>query len=84
MSSSSRRNFLVLSGAAVSTTVIAPSVLTRSAAAETPMSGGARAAGPMVAYVEDASSGEVLLMLGERQMVVRDAELVARLSGHLG
>jgi hypothetical protein len=79
MSSSSRRNFLVLSG----TAVLAPSVL-RPSGAQTSTSGGARAEGPMVAYVEDASSGEVLLMLGERQMVVHDAGLVARLSGHLG
>jgi len=81
--SSSRRNFLVLSGTAVSTAVLAPRVLTQSGA-QTPARGRERAQGPVVAYVEDASSGEVLLMLGERQMVVHDAELVARLSGHLG
>ena len=34
---------------------------------------------PFVAYVPDASGGEIVLHIGEREVVVRDAELVARL-----
>lgn len=34
---------------------------------------------PLVAYISDPMSGEVTLMLGEREVLFRDAELVARL-----
>jgi hypothetical protein len=35
--------------------------------------------GPLVAYVRDVASGEVALLVGTREVVVRDPELVARL-----
>lgn len=35
--------------------------------------------GPLVAHVRDIASGEVALMVGAREVVVHDHELVARL-----
>lgn len=37
------------------------------------------AEGPLVAHVSDAKSGEIALMVGTREIVVHDPELVARL-----
>jgi hypothetical protein len=36
---------------------------------------------PIVAFVQDAARGEVVLMLGTEQVVIQDAQLVARLHG---
>jgi FlaG/FlaF family flagellin (archaellin) len=35
---------------------------------------------PLVAYVRDAHSGEVAVMVGEREVVVHDRELAARIA----
>jgi len=40
---------------------------------------GASKAGPLIAHVRDVSTGEISLMVGERHVVQRDAELAARL-----
>jgi len=37
----------------------------------------------MVAYVHDAATGEVAVMVGEREVIVRDRALVAQLAKHL-
>jgi hypothetical protein len=56
------------------------------AAAVVPRAVGARAvakstrSGPLVAYVKDAQAGEVSLLVGEREVVVHDRELVARIA----
>lgn len=39
------------------------------------------ASGPVVAYVRDAASGEVVIMQGVNEVVVKDSKLVARLMG---
>ena len=36
---------------------------------------------PLVAYVRDAATGEVVVMFGANETVVRDPQLVARLMG---
>jgi hypothetical protein len=36
--------------------------------------------GPLVAYVTDMQGGEVTLMVGEREVVVHDRDLTARLA----
>jgi hypothetical protein len=36
---------------------------------------------PLVAYVKDAASGEVVVMFGVEEIVVKDPQLVARLVG---
>jgi hypothetical protein len=83
MSSSTRRGFLALSATGVATgaaVVVTPSAL----AADTEAAGNAStASGPFVAYVHDAARGEVTIMRGEREVVVRDPALVRRLGKHL-
>jgi hypothetical protein len=37
--------------------------------------------GPIVAYIRDASSGEVSVMRGTEESIVRDARLVAQIMG---
>ena len=36
-------------------------------------------AGPLVAHVRDVASGEISVLMGMREVVIRDPELVARL-----
>ncbi|HEV7205813.1 MAG TPA: hypothetical protein VGN18_14480 [Jatrophihabitans sp.] len=75
MSRPTRRNFLVSTGvgaAAIGAAVIAPD--------DAVASGPAGATGPLVAYVTDVRRGEITLMVGERDVVVRDVDLAARLA----
>jgi len=79
MTESTRRNFLIASGAAAVATAAVPGV----AQARTP----AEAAVPLphdaadlMAHVADPSSGTVTLFVGEREVVVHDRDLVARLA----
>jgi hypothetical protein len=85
MSDSSRRGFLVLAGAgaaAVGAATLAPGA---SAAVNKPEEGGPVAAdGPLVAYVSDISTGEVSVMMGEREVLVHDRALCASLARALG
>ncbi len=81
MKDATRRGFLAISGAGVAAAAVAPSAMaagqsTAQTAHETP------APGAMLAYVHDASKGEVTLMKGENEIVVRDAALVRALSKH--
>lgn len=48
-------------------------------AAARPNKGGAQHSGPIVAYVRDAAKGEVVLMVGTREVVRRDPALASRL-----
>ncbi len=79
MAESSRRNFLILAGAGAAAAGVA-ATLPAGAAGATPSTGNATAAGPLLAYVKDARSGELTLMVGEREVVVRDRDLVNRLA----
>lgn len=81
MSGSSRRSFLAMTGAGVFTAVMAPSVLAASGrdSASGPPSAGS---GPVVAFVRDAATGEVVVMVGERQVVVHDTDLARRIASH--
>lgn len=90
MAASSRRTFLALTGVAATAAASAPIVAPMVAGASIAAPGGAtgpargRAGGaPLVAYVADASSDEVALMVGEREVVVHDPVLVDRLNAHL-
>lgn len=82
MSNANRRSFLLQSSvAAAAAMAIAPSVVARSprvlppeAPAVSPM-----ASEPLAAYVRDASTGEVALLIGTREVLIRDLELVRRL-----
>ena len=51
-----------------------------SAAAVHPAAVGALPDQPFIAYVKDHRSGEIVVMVGEREVVYRDAELASRLA----
>lgn len=77
MNDTTRRGFLVLAGAGAA--AVGAAAVTAEAQAQ-PTSVPAGAAGPLVAYVRDAHSGEVAVMSGEREVVVHDRELAARIA----
>ena len=82
MNQSTRRGFLALTGTGVAAAAVAPSALAAGS------SGPSRntttsSSGRMVAYVHDAATGEVAVMVGEREVIVRDRALVAQLAKHL-
>ncbi len=77
MNDPTRRGFLVIAGAgaaAAGAAALAPSA--EAAAVTAP----ADATGPLIAYVTDMQRGEVTLMVGEREVVVHDRDLAARLA----
>jgi 3-hydroxyisobutyrate dehydrogenase-like beta-hydroxyacid dehydrogenase len=83
MNSSSRRRFLGVAGAGaavVGLTAAAPGVAFASPTARSRHS----ADEPVVAYVGDAGSGELTLLVGEREVVVHDRDLVNRLLNAAG
>jgi hypothetical protein len=79
----SRRGFLSVAGAGAAG-VAGAAVLGNTASAQakpapaTPVP--AEATEPLVAYVRDARTGEVAVMVGEREVVVHDRELAARIA----
>jgi hypothetical protein len=80
MSESTRRTFLIASGAgaaAVGMAAATPGV----AAARTPATLPPDAT-DLVAHIADPSSGTLTLLVGEREIVVHDRDLVARLARH--
>ena len=88
----SRRTFLLTTGAAATAGAAAVSgALPAAAAAAAPASAdaapdhaGSDGARSVVAYVSDASSGQVTVMSGDREVVVTDHALVRRLTREVG
>jgi hypothetical protein len=78
MKDTSRRGFLAAAGTGVAAATVAPAVLGAAAAGAAPNQQGA-----VVAYVKDASAGQVAVMAGEREVVVTDKDLVASITRHL-
>ncbi len=78
MSDTSRRRFIGVTGAGAAA-VGASAFLPSSAVADGPRRRDGGSTSPVVAYVEDATSDEVVLMVDEREVVVRDRDLVHRL-----
>lgn len=79
MNDPNRRRFLAIAGAgaaAVGVVAVAPSAEAKPAATTVP----AEATQPLVAYVRNAHTGEVAVMVGEREVVVHDRELAARIA----
>ena len=81
MSETSRRKFLAAAGvgAAAGTVAIATG---GGAAGATARPGAARE--PVLAVVPDHRSGEIRLLVGEREVVVHDRDLVARILNAAG
>lgn len=85
MSNSTRRGFLAASGvgaAAVGVAAIAPSIAggRRTDSDTSSTEDAAEVKGPLVAYVKDASTGEVAVMVGENEVLVTDKKLVAHIA----
>jgi hypothetical protein len=83
MPDSTRRNFLIATGAGAAAVGVA-SALPGSADGQ-PATGQQAAklpadAQPLVAHVSDPNSGSLALLVGEREVIVHDPELVARLA----
>ena len=87
MSDTTRRNFLAVAGVSAAG-LAAVSVVGAGSAAAAPAASQSKtntalpknATGSMVAYVRDVRDGRVSVMVGDREVVIRDRELVARLA----
>ncbi|MDQ1740695.1 MAG: hypothetical protein QOE53_2347 [Pseudonocardiales bacterium] len=80
MTERTRRTFLIASGAAaVGAAAVVPGVAQARTPADTPVSLPSDAAA-LMAHVADPSAGTVNLFVGEREVVVHDPDLVARLA----
>jgi Rieske Fe-S protein len=82
MSTTSRRRFLGVAGAgavAAGATAV-PGVASAAPTARSPHA----ATEPVVAYVSDAGSSELTLLVGEREVVLRDRDLVHRILNAAG
>ena len=80
MSGSTRRNFLIASGAgaaAVGAAAALPAVAEAKTVAPARLPSNAQ---PLVAHVSDPASGTIALLVGEHEVTVHDPDLVARLS----
>ncbi len=77
MNEPSRRGFLAIAGASAATIGVA-SVAT--AADAKPAVAPSGHTDPLVAYVRDAHTGEVAVLVGEREVVVHDHDLAARIA----
>ena len=66
-------------GAAAGMTVIGSIVATKAQAKDAPAG-----SEPVVAYVKDPSTGEISVMRGDREVIVRDHKLAAQLSRAAG
>jgi hypothetical protein len=86
MEEPTRRGFLILAGigaaAATAGAAVAATAttLTDGSGDDSADAGTPAAAGTLVAYVEDARTGRVSVMVGETEVVVSDPDLVARLA----
>jgi 3-oxoacyl-ACP reductase-like protein len=83
MDQSTRRGFLAtaaVGAVGVGATAIAPSAQAAGPRPDTTSHVPKDAAGTLVAHVADVHGDTVTLMVGEREVVVHDADLVARLA----
>ena len=83
MSETDRRKFLAVAGAGAAAGTVALTAGPVFAARESRRSEDA-AAESVVAYVEDHRSGKLRLMLGDREVVVHDRDLVTRILNAAG
>ena len=87
MNQPTRRRFLAMTGAgaaAISAAAVAPGALasTRDTAGQQHGDDLGSVEGPIVAYVDDLSAGEVTVMVGEHEISVVDHDLAARIARH--
>ena len=82
MSETSRRKFLATTGAGVAAGAVVG--LGGGAAQAATVRGKDAATEPVVAYVHDPKAGVLHLMVGEREVIVEDHDLVARILNAAG
>jgi hypothetical protein len=82
MSETSRRKFLTASGVGAAAVPLTLATGTAHAAPARPKPGSARE--PVLAVVSDHTSSELRLLVGEREVVVHDRDLVARILNAAG
>jgi hypothetical protein len=75
MSDSTRRSFVKSSAAAAAGVTVIGALVTEQADAEATAH-----AGPVVAYIRDPHSGEISVMVGERQVKLHDRKIAARIA----
>jgi hypothetical protein len=91
MSDTSRRGFLAIAGVgaagvAVAGTVGASSLSSASSGGKSPSTSvpstklPSDASGSLVAYVTDVRNGQLSVLVGDREVVIHDQEIVARLA----
>ena len=83
MSNTSRRKFLEMAGTGAAVAGAAAVVPSAAFAGEAER-GTKSATEPVVAYVKDARSSELSLMVGDREVVVHDRDLVNRILNAAG
>lgn len=79
MNDTSRRKFLAVASAGAAAGTV--SLTTGTAAAAAPQGSGRE---PVVAYIEQPWSDQLVLMVGEREVEVRDRDLVRRILAAAG
>jgi hypothetical protein len=82
MSGTSRRTFVAVAGAGAAAGTVSMATGGRASALSRQKAGSAKET--VVAYVKDHRSGEVRLMVGEREVVVHDRDLVVRILNAAG
>ena len=83
MGDTSRRRFIGVSGAGAAA-VGASTLIPGAASAATTRLHGKSSTSPVVAYVSDVHSDELTLMVDDREVVVRDRDLINRLLNAAG
>jgi hypothetical protein len=84
MAKVTRRTFLsttvgAAGGVAAMGLIAGPSTLVEAAQNVAAASDGPMASEPMTAYVRDAATGEISVMVGHREVVTKDPQLIRRL-----
>jgi hypothetical protein len=85
MSDATRRNFLIATGAGAAAAGVAAAIPASASASshwsatQKPLTKPADAE-PLVAHISDPGTGELCLLVGDREVVVHDPDLVARLT----
>ncbi len=83
MAQPSRRNFLKqasLSAVAVGAVAVSPALLSVGEASAAGRPAGPGHDGPFMAYVRDPHAGDIVVMVGEHEVVHNDPDLAARLA----
>jgi hypothetical protein len=84
MAKVTRRTFLsttvgAAGGVAAMGLLAGPSTLVEAAQNDADASDGPVSSAPMTAYVRDAATGEIAVMVGHREVVTKDPQLIRRL-----